>query len=213
MRPSPSCMIAATTSICFIVLSFDSSVSSRFFGASSHFCISTFTLHSYHTNLATNLHKIFQSQCCLSKNPAISSNVTKNNPKYSMLSLKVRIKIHNFAAVNTKTKRKIASWLLLAVFVPMVVLSSFHNHLNVSTDDTECTECVQHQCQGHITQLTTPIHACVLCQFVSLSYVSAAAMVVADLLLRAHKLSQDWSNATVYALSPGVIITRGPPAV
>ena len=95
----------------------------------------------------------------------------------------------------------------------MVVLSLLHVHPTTAVDDAACTECVQHQCHGHLTQLTTVLHACVLCQFVSLSYV-AAAVVVATVLFRL--VSQQLctvAGATVSTRRPGVIVTRGPPVV
>jgi len=73
-------------------------------------------------------------------------------------------------------KRNIASWVLLAVFVPMLVLSSLHIHHVGGEDD--CVECVDHHCHGHLGQLATNSHQCVLCQFLTLSFVSATAIAV-----------------------------------
>ena len=76
-------------------------------------------------------------------------------------------------AVNLKTKRLFASWLLLAVFVPMVVLSSLHVHEAETVSRDNCKECVAHHHHGHLGELTTTIHACVICQFQTFSFVSA----------------------------------------
>ena len=54
-----------------------------------------------------------------------------------------------------KTKRHIASWVLLAVFLPMLLLSSFHIHETGETVKTECTDCVHHNCHGHLTQVAS----------------------------------------------------------
>ena len=70
-----------------------------------------------------------------------------------------------------------AARLLLAVFLPMLLVSSFHIHAVSSAGDDGCNECVQHQCHGHLTQLTTELHECVLCQFLSLTYTSAAVLL------------------------------------
>lgn len=84
-----------------------------------------------------------------------------------------------FAAVNVRTKRHIASWLLLAVFVPMVIISSLHIHEEQATE-AECADCVQHQCHGHLVQQTVGAHECVLCQFLTLPMIAVA---VATLLI------------------------------
>ena len=77
-------------------------------------------------------------------------------------------------AVNAKTKRHIASWVLLAVFLPMLLFASLHIHpADYSLDET-CSECVHHQCGGHLTQQAVSFHACVLCQFLTLHIVAVA---------------------------------------
>ncbi|MCR4583362.1 MAG: hypothetical protein K5764_07390 [Prevotella sp.] len=80
--------------------------------------------------------------------------------------------------MNINTKRHIASWILLAVFVPMLILSSVHVHHYAELAEDSCMECVQHHCHGHLGQDTTSIHSCVLCQFLSLTFVAAALTVV-----------------------------------
>ena len=80
--------------------------------------------------------------------------------------------------MDVKTKRIMASWVLLAVFVPMVLLSSFHVHESNNLFDDNCNECVQHHCNGHLGELTTTIHACVICQFQTFSFVAAAIFAV-----------------------------------
>ncbi|MCR4583825.1 MAG: hypothetical protein K5764_09805 [Prevotella sp.] len=80
--------------------------------------------------------------------------------------------------MNINTKRHIASWVLLAVFVPMLILSSVHVHHSASEAATACMECVQHHCHGHLGQDAPSMHNCVLCQFLSLTFVAAAFTVV-----------------------------------
>ena len=86
--------------------------------------------------------------------------------------------IRTFAAVKTEMKRHIASWILLAVFVPMVILSSLHAHESLEISQNNCKECVAHHCHGHFVELTTTMHACVLCQFQTFSFVAAAIFAV-----------------------------------
>ena len=108
-------------------------------------------------------------------------------------------------------KRHIASWVLLAAFVPMLLFSSLHIHDDHGSLLTECAECVAHHCQGHITQTDASFDDCVLCQFLSLTFVDAAITAVA------YIFSVSWIfNAPLLAVvcnaSRGSIVTRGPPA-
>jgi len=75
-------------------------------------------------------------------------------------------------------KRHIASWVLLAVFVPMLLMSSLHFHEPSQIEETTCAECVQHQCHGHLTQLSDGMHQCLLCQCLTLTFVAAAICAV-----------------------------------
>ena len=80
--------------------------------------------------------------------------------------------------MNTITKRHIASWVLLAVYLPMLLVSSLHIHGEAEAHETACAECVQHQCHGHLSQLSDGMHQCVLCQILTLTYVVSAAGVL-----------------------------------
>jgi hypothetical protein len=120
--------------------------------------------------------------------------------------------IRTFAAVNLTKKRHIASWLLLAVFVPMLLLSSVHIHETGETIETECADCVHHSCHGHMTVTPHWAHDCVLCQFLTLTLLTAAAMAVT---VYVHVCKEYRANPLCgyRADSYGAIVTRGPPAV
>ena len=60
----------------------------------------------------------------------------------------------------------------------MLLMSSLHVHEATPMPDSACAECVHHQCAGHLIQLTTQLHQCVLCQFLTLSMVTAVMTVV-----------------------------------
>ena len=110
------------------------------------------------------------------------------------------------------TKRHIASWLLLAVFVPMLLLSSVHIHETGETIETECADCVHHSCHGHMTAAATWAHDCVLCQFLTLTMLTAAIMVVTLYILVCQcNLTQPLHN--IRAVCCGTIDTRGPPTI
>lgn len=118
----------------------------------------------------------------------------------------------NFAAVNTKTKRYIASRLLLAVFLPMLILSSVHVHGTPNALTDECCECVQHHCHGHLGQLAATLQACVLCQFLSLPMMAVA---IATLIIynKVSKIRYIHRQCVVCADACGIPTLRAPPAV
>lgn len=120
--------------------------------------------------------------------------------------------MRNFAAVSIKLKQQIASRVLLAVFLPMLLLSSLHTHsVQPSPADEECADCVQHHCTGHIGQLGATMHECVLCQFLSLPMVVAAAAVVHTFFVCTRSRVQ--CRPALPALTFGAVAVRGPPAV
>ena len=76
-------------------------------------------------------------------------------------------------------KRHITSWLMLAVFVPMLVLSSLHVHREVADFSVECVDCASHTHHaGHLTGGTLHVDTCVLCQFLTLSYLTLSVVAV-----------------------------------
>ena len=77
-----------------------------------------------------------------------------------------------------RLKRQIASWVLLAVFVPKTILSSIHIHHTGTDSDVDCTQCVDHHCSGHLSQQHDGVHQCVLCQFLTLPLAVATAVAV-----------------------------------
>lgn len=111
--------------------------------------------------------------------------------------------------MNVKQKRHIASWVLLAVFVPMLIMSSLHIH-NPATDYTEdCNECVQHHCHGHLAQTEHGVHHCLLCQFLTVSFVAATTVVVALFAKSITLYALPQSNVCIVTL--GTPTLRGPP--
>ena len=76
------------------------------------------------------------------------------------------------------TRRYVASAVLLAVFLPMLLLSSFHVHPEAHLEGDECQECVHHVPHaGHFTSGTTCGFDCVLCQFLTLPFLLAPVVV------------------------------------
>lgn len=122
-------------------------------------------------------------------------------------------KSSTFAPVKVKTKQKIASRVLLAVLLPMLLLSSLHIHpQQPSAVSEECTDCVQHHCAGHIVQQVQTLHDCVLCQFQSLPMVVVTGVDVAP-VDNVCKLDIAQCRQPLLSQEMGFIVTRGPPAV
>lgn len=117
-----------------------------------------------------------------------------------------------FAVMNLTTIRHIASWILLAVFVPMLLLSSLHVHEEAaSLWDTECTDCVHHCCHGHLSQAVSWVHDCVTCQFLTLTMLTAIAVTVA-LFVHVCRKYHAQPLCGHYAVCCGTKDTRGPPS-
>ena len=110
------------------------------------------------------------------------------------------------------TKRHIASWVLLAVYLPMLIFSSLHIHEVTDASETACAECLHHQCQGHLTQLSGDIHQCVLCQFLTLSYIATATKALVCFQPH-HKPNYVWHQQAKCLTCFGFISLRAPPAV
>ena len=120
--------------------------------------------------------------------------------------------ISNFAAVKVKTRRHIASWVLLAVFLPMLIMSSVHVHETTESLDYECSGCVQHHCHGHIAQLPVSMHACVLCQFVSLPFLAAVIFAVV-FYNKVYSINYAQHQSRFQLDACGIITLRAPPVV
>ncbi len=107
-------------------------------------------------------------------------------------------------------KRHIAAWLLLDVYLPMLLLSSFHIHAQGEVDATTCSECVQHQCHGHLSQFAGELHQCVLCQILSLTYVATTAAAVV-FCLSSKKVLRVGLAQNVCLNPRGCVCLRAPP--
>lgn len=69
--------------------------------------------------------------------------------------------------------------MLLAVYLPMLLLASLHVHdVEATAVEQECTDCVHHNCHGHLTASAFSMHECVLCQFLSLTFTAAKVTAV-----------------------------------
>jgi len=118
--------------------------------------------------------------------------------------------LRTFAAVIA-IRRKISAYVLLAVFLPILVFSAIHVHKTPTTTDTTCTDCVHHNCHGHLTATASFTHDCVLCQFLSLPMLAAVVLSVAAV---ANKDIRQYApgHSRLASAACGIIYLRGPPA-
>ena len=94
----------------------------------------------------------------------------------------------------------------------MLILSSAHIHETTESVGNPCSGCVQHQCSGHLSELTTTIHACVLCQFLTITFVAAATCAVV-LYNKTYSLCRIRKQASCLTGTRGIVTLRAPPAV
>ena len=94
----------------------------------------------------------------------------------------------------------------------MLLFSSLHVHKNsTAAAEKECVDCVHHSCHGHLTQMATWAHDCVLCQFLSLTFVATAAVFL--LIIKKVIGSRiDALRCNVCIAYSGIVGLRAPPA-
>lgn len=92
----------------------------------------------------------------------------------------------------------------------MLVFASLHIHQPNTSSLSACAECVHHHCGGHLGQQTTSMHACVLCQFLTLPMLAVA---VATLIIynKVYKAEPQMCRRSVCVAHIGVVGLRAPP--
>jgi len=107
--------------------------------------------------------------------------------------------------------RRIAPWILLAAYLPLVLASMFHSHALPDTSATSCPDCVRHVAHpAHFSDISLQSHDCLLCQLLSVVYIGiAAAVVVAVMMVVATVKPQSWRHTGTAAT--GLSSLRAPP--
>lgn len=112
-----------------------------------------------------------------------------------------------------KSRRRWSAWVLIAVFLPMLALSSLHHHPLDCNMQTECYDCVHHiQHAGHISAATHSVDHCVLCHFLMLTYV-VGTMVVLSVQRLPVNLSHDCLCPQLGIVARGQLHLRAPPVL
>lgn len=110
------------------------------------------------------------------------------------------------------TKRYLFTWMLLATLLPMLLMSSLHIHELEESSGATCIECVHGHCGGHLTQMTTTMHQCVLCQFLTLTFVSFG-VVTLIIINKVVSVRTDARHRRVCVAYSGIVGLRAPPVV
>ena len=101
--------------------------------------------------------------------------------------------------------RHIAPFLLLASYLPMVVLSSLHVHHETIDAHDDCR-----QCTGHIEEAHHHDHDCLYCDFLGQSYLAQDEGQPAAILPAAERISIP-TQSVVKQMHHGVPQLRAPP--
>lgn len=110
-------------------------------------------------------------------------------------------------------KRTWAARLLLSVFLPILVLSSLHVHEYAAGGVGDCYECTNHlPHSGHISLQTASFHDCVLCQFTTLPFVMAGAVILV-MTVSAQSVILINSSAQCLSTAHNVKSLRAPPVI
>ena len=76
---------------------------------------------------------------------------------------------------------------------------------------TECADCVHHSCHGHLTHTALWTHDCVLCQFLTLTFVALGtiSLFIINKVLSVRINAQQRMVCVAYR---GIVGLRAPPA-
>jgi len=114
--------------------------------------------------------------------------------------------------VKETARRYYSSWVLLAVLLPMLIFSSLHVHPASHTGGDHCEECVHHLPHaGHISSQTFCSFDCVLCQFLTMPFLVAAAVVFVPRVLF-YVAPYGSETQRVVSRTRGFVCLRAPPA-
>ena len=113
--------------------------------------------------------------------------------------------------MKQRDNRHIAGLILLAVYLPILLVASLHTHTDSPFNTAECPQCESHQdCPGHITDAKITLHECVLCQFLTLPYMSATVLV-AVIVNPTETISRGTEIQSVCRQVHGIVGLRAPP--
>lgn len=110
-------------------------------------------------------------------------------------------------------KRFRIAWLLLLVYVPMMIVVTFHHHGEAQRADAaiHCQDCEHHvHHDGHLLALQHTMHDCVLCQLQSTPYLSPTLLTLVAFIVL-HCIIRQSVCAQCQLRANDVKSTRAPP--
>lgn len=106
-------------------------------------------------------------------------------------------------------RRSLIGRFLLALYLTILAVSVFHVHEHGG--DFACQDCISHVHHGgHFTDDSISLGDCVLCSFLSTSYLAAEIFALATIVLVLHR---DFVEQTAHVIcrTKRTILLRGPP--
>lgn len=130
----------------------------------------------------------------------------EKNSNHSFFLLLKKKSIFAIRKMN-RILRHIAPFVLLASYLPMAALSSFHVHHETIDAPDDCLQCV-----GHIETAHHHDHDCLFCTFLSLNYLISDQGQPAAILSVTEQISTP-APTRVLQFHYGVSQLRAPPTV
>lgn len=85
--------------------------------------------------------------------------------------------------MNTDTRRQVTARLLLTIYLMILSASVLHvhHHADHADDPVVCQDCLHHvQHSGHVGTNTVPSDTCLVCEFLSVTYLAAQTLDIED---------------------------------
>ena len=122
----------------------------------------------------------------------------------------MRKRIQN-TAMTISLRRRTAAWILLAVFVPMLVLTLGHHHQMVAENGVACVDCAHHvPHSGHLQTGSSAVDDCPFCQLSGVSYVAAPSVSIA-LFVQSFSVKSERPVPAVVGRELFCSVPRAPP--
>jgi len=114
--------------------------------------------------------------------------------------------------MDITTHRRISARILLAVFLTIQVLAIIHIHEDMG-EDVICHDCVAHvHHNGHLSSASFAIDSCLICQFLSLPYTMATALLLIAIF---HTETRHYGcfAERLYNTASQFVFLRAPPVI
>ena len=120
---------------------------------------------------------------------------------------------HEMKKTTIEQRRRCFARILLGVFVPMLLLATFHYHDDEIGKADACVECVHHvPHSGHLTAQSFSVDDCLLCQFHALPYLPAAVVMLVA-FLPVNRMACQLSTIAAECRKSSCISLRAPPCL